>query len=225
MEEMITLIKEMIREKGSVLVSMHGSTVLDESYLGNEVFSICQIVHRNHMMVIIGYGTYQKRLPGRRGYAKGRYWQIRNSWGSHWGNRGNFKLDMDGPRGCNGRVFEYIACLNIIIKEQKSLPRVGFAPFRIDIAKAKGTMNIKIMQLTTGGRVYKRRIVAPSWVNLTERGVCYRAMSITDNDDDTTFCIHECVKYIHKCPNHEFVTLGECLHRVVKTDKCMFCTI
>ncbi|KAK2194520.1 bifunctional Peptidase C1A [Babesia duncani] len=173
MEEMITLIKEMIREKGSVLVSMHGSTVLDESYQGDDVISLCQFTRGVHMMVIIGYGTYQKRLPGRRGYAKGRYWQIRNSWGSHWGNNGNFKLDMDGPRGCNGRVFQYVSCLNILIKKQKGWPKPGFVPPPIDKAIAQGKMNVRAMKITLEGQVYTRRNSA--WVNLREKGTWCRS--------------------------------------------------
>ncbi|KAK2196536.1 bifunctional Peptidase C1A [Babesia duncani] len=226
MEELINLVKNMIREKGSVLVSMHGYSELRKFDKQVGVISICQNNTRGeHLMVIIGYGTYQKRLPGRRGYAKGRYWQIRNSYGDYWGNNGNFKLDMDGPKGCNGRVFYYIACLNVIIKKQKGWPKPGFVPPPIDKAIAQGKMNVRDLEITLEGQVYTRRVITPSWVNIKERGECYRAMSITDNDDDTTFCIHECVKYINKCPNHEFVTLGECLHRVVKTDKCMFCGV
>lgn len=46
----------------------------------------------DHAVLLYGMGTY----------AGGNFWKIRNSWGSDWGENGNFKIhaDMDGPGLC-----------------------------------------------------------------------------------------------------------------------------
>ncbi|KJP86521.1 hypothetical protein AK88_03812 [Plasmodium fragile] len=41
------------------------------------------------------------------------YWLLRNSWGSHWGDDGNFKVDMYGPHGCQQNFIHTAAVFNL----------------------------------------------------------------------------------------------------------------
>lgn len=47
----------------------------------------------NHGVVVVGYGQVTDEKV--RGHCK-EYWIVRNSWGSKWGDKGFFKLCMDG---------------------------------------------------------------------------------------------------------------------------------
>ena len=40
----------------------------------------------DHSMVLVGYGTS----------SAGDYWEVKNSWSTHWGDQGHFKVLRDG---------------------------------------------------------------------------------------------------------------------------------
>merc|ERR1712166_453557 len=73
------------------MMSSYNSGIMTEKFLHcsdtrNEV---------NHGIVIVGYGTRTNdRVYGNASCED--YFIIRNSWGSHWGERGFFKLCADG---------------------------------------------------------------------------------------------------------------------------------
>lgn len=50
----------------------------------------------NHAVVLFGYGSVDQTSP------KQRYWLIKNSWGSNWGERGNLRLERtsDDEKAC-----------------------------------------------------------------------------------------------------------------------------
>tara|TARA_B110000285_G_C15004805_1_gene553271 strand:+ start:557 stop:925 length:369 start_codon:yes stop_codon:yes gene_type:complete len=73
------------------MMSSYHSGIMTEKFLHcsdtrNEV---------NHGIVIVGYGTNEgERVYGNTSCED--YFIIRNSWGSHWGEKGFFKLCADG---------------------------------------------------------------------------------------------------------------------------------
>lgn len=98
--DLINIIKDYIIQQGSVFVSMEVTDKLTFDHDGTKVMMSCEDNDSpDHALVLIGYGDYIK-TNGK----KSSYWLLRNSWGSHWGDKGNFKLDMYGPNNCNGKV-------------------------------------------------------------------------------------------------------------------------
>lgn len=53
----------------------------------------------NHAVVLVGSGTDGTQ----------KYWKIRNSWGSSWGENGYFKLPVTGTNNCGIHVAAYNA--------------------------------------------------------------------------------------------------------------------
>ncbi|SOV20076.1 serine repeat antigen 8, putative [Plasmodium sp. gorilla clade G2] len=98
--DLINIIKDYIIQQGSLFVSMEVTDKLTFDHDGTKVMMSCENNDSpDHALVLIGYGDYIK-TNGK----KSSYWLLRNSWGSQWGDKGNFKLDMYGPNNCNGRV-------------------------------------------------------------------------------------------------------------------------
>ena len=50
----------------------------------------CKTAQVNHAVTIVGYGTEKGR----------KYWLVRNSWGTHWGDKGYIKMDRDTENFC-----------------------------------------------------------------------------------------------------------------------------
>ncbi|SBT32318.1 serine-repeat antigen (SERA), putative [Plasmodium ovale wallikeri] len=99
-QELIRLLKDYIMEQGSIFVSMEINEKLTFDHDGEKVMLNCEYGQApDHALVLIGYGDYITSSG-----SKSSYWLVRNSWGSHWGDRGNFKIDMYGPSNCNGNV-------------------------------------------------------------------------------------------------------------------------
>ncbi|CAD2097008.1 serine repeat antigen 5, putative [Plasmodium vinckei] len=98
--ELINILKDYVIEQGALFVSMEISKKLNFDHDGEQVMMNCEYGEApDHALVLIGFGDYIKSSG-----EKSSYWLIRNSWGSRWGDNGNFKMDMYGPRNCNGRV-------------------------------------------------------------------------------------------------------------------------
>ncbi|CDU16240.1 egress cysteine protease 1 [Plasmodium yoelii] len=98
--ELINILKDYIIEQGAIFVSMEISQKLNFDHDGEQVMLNCEYGEApDHALVLIGFGDYIKSSG-----EKSSYWLIRNSWGSRWGDNGNFKMDMYGPGNCNGRV-------------------------------------------------------------------------------------------------------------------------
>jgi|688.fasta_scaffold761332_1 C1A family cysteine protease len=73
----------------SGMLMSYSSGVVTEEYLhcSNLRWTV------NHGVVLVGYGQVEgEKLKG---HCK-EYWIVRNSWGPNWGEKGFFKLCMDG---------------------------------------------------------------------------------------------------------------------------------
>lgn len=91
--ELINILKDYIIEQGAIFVSMEISQKLNFDHDGEQVMLNCEYGEApDHALVLIGFGDYIKSSG-----EKSSYWLIRNSWGSRWGDNGNFKMDMYGP--------------------------------------------------------------------------------------------------------------------------------
>ncbi|CRG98797.1 serine repeat antigen, putative [Plasmodium relictum] len=99
-KELINIIKDYVIDQGALFVSMEVNNKLSFDHDGEQVTMSCEYNDSpDHALVLIGFGDYI--MPSGK---KSSYWLLRNSWGSHWGDKGNFKLDMYGPGNCNGNV-------------------------------------------------------------------------------------------------------------------------
>ncbi|CRG95402.1 serine repeat antigen, putative [Plasmodium gallinaceum] len=98
--ELINIIKDYIIDQGALFVSMTITEKLSFDHDGEKVMISCQHNETpDHALALIGFGDYI--MPSGK---KSSYWLIRNSWGAHWGDKGNFKLDVYGSPNCNGHV-------------------------------------------------------------------------------------------------------------------------
>lgn len=93
----IQIIKNEVRNKGSVIAYIKTNGVIDYDFNGKIIHSLCgdDNDYADHAATIIGYGNYISESGEKRSY-----WLIRNSWGYYWGDEGNFKVDIYGPQHC-----------------------------------------------------------------------------------------------------------------------------
>ena len=72
------------------ILSKYKNGIVTEDYLKCSA----QRFEVNHGVVLVGYGKVNKN-DRVRGYCH-EYWIIRNSWGENWGEKGFFRICMDG---------------------------------------------------------------------------------------------------------------------------------
>ena len=68
-------------QNGPVTVSICANDLLD-AFNGGYIFNVSSCTEANHAVELIGYGVENGV----------KYWTIRNSWGTYWGERGNAKI-------------------------------------------------------------------------------------------------------------------------------------
>nr|BAK08451.1 putative papain-like cysteine prorease [Plasmodium hylobati] len=108
MDAFIKLVKSEVMNKGSVIAYVKASGALSYDLNGKKVLSLCGGEAPDLAVNIIGYGNY---INGEG--VKKSYWLVRNSWGKHWGDNGNFKVDMHGPDGCQHNFIHTAAVFNL----------------------------------------------------------------------------------------------------------------
>jgi len=81
-------LKQLVYEKGAVLVGLYASDDDFMDYDGRGVMDKCSVGQKmNHAVLVVGYGRERGQD----------YWLIKNSWGTNWGLNGYIKL----ARGTN----------------------------------------------------------------------------------------------------------------------------
>nr|BAK08430.1 putative papain-like cysteine prorease [Plasmodium simiovale] len=104
----IKLVKSEVMNKGSVIAYVKADELMGYDLNGKKVLSLCGGETPNLAVNIVGYGNY---INGEG--VKKAYWLLRNSWGKHWGDEGNFKVDMDSPPGCQHNFIHTAAVFNL----------------------------------------------------------------------------------------------------------------
>ena len=80
-------LKSLIYSKGAVSVSVYAAENSFENYKSG-VYNKCKKVKEgNHQVLAVGWGTQNGK----------KYWLVKNSWGTNWGEKGYFKIE----RGSN----------------------------------------------------------------------------------------------------------------------------
>ncbi|ETW39031.1 hypothetical protein PFAG_00216 [Plasmodium falciparum Santa Lucia] len=95
MDLFIDMVKREVQNKGSVIIYIKTQDVIGYDFNGKGVHSMCGDRTPDHAANIIGYGNYINKKGEKRSY-----WLIRNSWSYYWGDEGNFRVDMLGPKNC-----------------------------------------------------------------------------------------------------------------------------
>ncbi|KYO02994.1 serine repeat antigen 6 [Plasmodium reichenowi] len=95
MDLFIDMVKREVQNKGSVIIYIKTQDVIGYDFNGKGVHSMCGDRSPDHAANIIGYGNYINKKGEKRSY-----WLIRNSWSYYWGDEGNFRVDMLGPKNC-----------------------------------------------------------------------------------------------------------------------------
>ncbi|BAM41954.1 papain-family cysteine protease [Theileria orientalis strain Shintoku] len=213
-EEFINLIKDMVKDKGSAVISMRGQSVLKPDHDGKKVLKLCHHNQGTHAMVIIGYGSYFDENSEKR-----RYWNIRNSWGPNWGDEGNFKLDMDGPDGCNGNVFEYAVVLNVKIHKNSDHANYGYLPDKISNL---GSGKTKKISVKFNDKVYSRIFFEDEGGSNSPYD-CNRVFSINKNKNQE--CVNKCKRNLKLCKGYGPKDIGACLFSIDHDYDCMMCGV
>ncbi|GAB65024.1 serine-repeat antigen [Plasmodium cynomolgi strain B] len=104
------LVKSEVMNKGSVIAYVKAQGVMTYDLNGKKVLSLCGGETPDLAVNIVGYGNY---INGEG--VKKSYWLLQNSWGKHWGDKGKFKVDMDGPPGCQHNFIHTAAVFNVDI--------------------------------------------------------------------------------------------------------------
>nr|BAK08427.1 putative papain-like cysteine prorease [Plasmodium simiovale] len=110
MDAFIKLVKSEVMNKGSVIAYVKAAGALSYDFNGKEVQSLCGGETPDLAVNIVGYGNY---INGEG--VKKSYWLLQNSWGKHWGENGNFKVDMYSPPGCQHNFIHTAAVFNVDI--------------------------------------------------------------------------------------------------------------
>nr|BAK08478.1 putative papain-like cysteine prorease [Plasmodium fragile] len=118
MDAFIKLVKSEVMNKGSVIAYVKAAGALSYDLNGKKVLSLCGGKTPDLAVNIIGYGNYINEEG-----MKKSYWLLRNSWGSHWGDDGNFKVDMHGPHGCQQNFIHTAAVFNLDVPIAQSVTK------------------------------------------------------------------------------------------------------
>ncbi|GAW79531.1 serine-repeat antigen 3b [Plasmodium gonderi] len=112
MVEFMKIVKGEIMTKGSAIAYVKAKDVLYYNFNGKVVHSICGSEKPDLAVNIIGYGNYINSEGQKKSY-----WLVRNSWGKYWGDKGNFKVDMDTPDQCQHNFIHTAAVFNLDIPQ------------------------------------------------------------------------------------------------------------
>ncbi|BFU22081.1 cysteine protease, putative [Entamoeba histolytica HM-1:IMSS-B] len=102
-----TGLQTIIAENGPVAVGMDASRPSFQLYKKGTIYSDtkCRSRMMNHCVTAVGYGSN----------SNGKYWIIRNSWGTSWGDAGYFLLARDSNNMCGiGRDSNYPTGVKLI---------------------------------------------------------------------------------------------------------------
>ena len=94
-------LKELLNSYGPIAIGMDASPAAFQLYSKGTIFSNsnCKRLVMNHCVTLVGYGSN----------SSGDYWIIRNSWGTAWGDAGNFLLARNSNNMCGvGRDSTYM---------------------------------------------------------------------------------------------------------------------
>jgi len=92
-------IKAAVYARGAVAVAFNARGAAFQNYKKGVYTGPCNTTDPNHALTIIGYGVEKKtRL---------KYWIVKNSWGSTWGQSGYFWLER-GVNRCGVADFAYV---------------------------------------------------------------------------------------------------------------------
>ncbi|SOV20344.1 serine repeat antigen 2 [Plasmodium sp. gorilla clade G2] len=108
MDTFVKLIKDEIKNKGSVIAYVKAENVLGYELNGKKVQNLCGDKTPDHAVNIVGYGNYINDEDEKKSY-----WIVRNSWGKYWGDDGYFKVDMYGPSNCENNFIHSVVVFNV----------------------------------------------------------------------------------------------------------------
>jgi len=95
-----TKLQELLATNGPIAIGMDASRPSFQMYKKGTIYSDskCKSLIMNHCVTLVGYGKN----------SDGEYWIIRNSWGTAWGDEGNFLLARNQNNMCGvGRDSTY----------------------------------------------------------------------------------------------------------------------
>ena len=92
-----------LRYLGPVAVGVNGGDPAFISYMGGIFDKINCSQTANHAMLIVGYGQEEIRNRATGNQEVVKYWIVRNSWGTGWGEKGFVRVKRgDGKKGTRG---------------------------------------------------------------------------------------------------------------------------
>nr|BAR42546.1 putative papain-like cysteine prorease [Plasmodium chabaudi chabaudi] len=95
MNEFVDIVKNNIKKLGSVIAYVKFNDSMGYDFNGSKVHKLCGSATPDMAVNIIGYGKYINENNEVKSY-----WLVRNSWGKHWADEGNFKVDIETPEDC-----------------------------------------------------------------------------------------------------------------------------
>ena len=103
-------LKSLIHSKGAVSVTVYAADNAFSNYKSG-VYNKCKKVKEgNHQVLAVGYGTENGV----------KYWLVKNSWGTNWGEKGYFKIQRGSSiQNTNGKTgmcgIEEVSVLDILV--------------------------------------------------------------------------------------------------------------